>query len=253
MEHEEIKPSFSLKYLVLTFVTTIVISGVGIGISKLYDSKPKNEFTVIDGFEIDLLNDEALPTKQFEAKFYLKGNPKIEISSLFRKSVTIKNSGNEGAENLQISAALKGANVFLVSEPNIKTEPKEIIDAITIKKDKGSTETQHDWKVSLLNPDESITFDYSIYSEADVDKIALNIIPRKKDWVVVRQSAQSLTYYGFKKDLAIASLTPPLLLLFIILFSLIIYRIQWRKRADFREQYTNFFHFWMRHRPWNLF
>lgn len=253
MEQKEVKPSFSIKYLVLTLITTIIISGVGLGFSKLYVSKTKKEFTLIDAFEIDLLNDDALPKEQIEVKYYLKGNPKKEISTLFRKSVTIRNSGNEGAENLQVSAVLKGDNIFLASEPNIITQPREIIDVITIKKGEGSTETQHNWSVSLLNPGESITFEYNVYSVEDVDKIILNIIPRKKDWVVVKQSVQREQYSSFTKVIIVIGLTPMLLLLSILFFSILVYSIQWLRRSDFREEYANFFKFWYHHRPWNLF
>lgn len=253
MSKEEVKPSFSLKYLLLTLVTTLIISGGGIGVAKLIENKPKKELAVIDGFQTSLINDQELLSNQIEAKYYLKGDPKKEISSLFRKRVTIENVGTEGVENLSITAVLRGEELLLVSDPKITTEPREIHHAISIKKKSGSTDMKHEWLVSLLNPGESISFEYDVYSESEVDDIQLSIIPRKKDWTISKQipssnERESLAYFA-----AISGLTPVIFLLSLLAMSLPVYRIQWNRREDFRERYSSFFRFWVDHKPWDLF
>ncbi len=252
MDQSEIKPSFSLKYLVLTFLTTIIISAVGLGLTKLYESKPKKQLTLINSFEINLLNDDSLPKEVIEAKYYLKGAPKKEIATLFRKKVSIQNTGNEGAENLHISAAIKGDKLFFVSDPKFSTTPEEIINAISVKKGKGNNDIKHDWVVSLLNPGEIITLEYNVFSEEVPEKIELNIIPRKKDWVIIEQSTRKDDKYSLKRIL-FAGTTPIVLILQILMLTVVVYRIQWLRRKDFRESYSSFFEFYMKHRPYNLF
>lgn len=253
MDQSEIKPSFSFKYLVLTLLTTMIISAAGLGVTKLYESKPKKELGLINGFEINLLNDEELPKEVIEAKYFLKSDPKKEISTLFRKKVSIENLGNEGVENLNISAVIKGDKLFFASDPKITTSPKEIIDAIVITKGNGSNSTKHDWVVSLLNPGEIIMFEYSVYSEESIKEVELNIIPRKKDWTITEQLSDISAKYSLARLTITAGLTPIVFILSLLLLSISVYRIQWVRRKDFRESYSNFFEFYMKHRPNNLF
>lgn len=137
MVQEEVKASLSWKYLTLTLISAIIVSAVGIGVSKLYESRPVKEIVVYDGGQTNLLHDYALPKDQIEANYYLKGNPKKKIETLFLKISAIKNTGNEGAENLLVSFNLSEDKASLVSNPKIRTEPKEIIDAISVTKREG--------------------------------------------------------------------------------------------------------------------
>jgi hypothetical protein len=49
MVQKEIKPSFSLKYLLLTLLTTAIVTAAGIGITKLFETKSNKELTVYVG------------------------------------------------------------------------------------------------------------------------------------------------------------------------------------------------------------
>jgi hypothetical protein len=255
MPPEEVKQSFSIKYIALTLIIAALVSAVGLGVSKLFDSKSVKKITVFDRGQTNLLNDDALPKDQIEASYYLKGEPKKQIASLFRKVVAIKNSGSEGAENILVSFSLKGDDLKLVSKPKITTEPKEINDAISVTKAIGSTDNNHLWNISLLNPGESVVFEYSVYSEKKVDNINFNIIPRKKDWTISTESYLSQKNKEASATklfiLTLAAIISTLPLMFLIAFPF--YYVQWHRRSDFRDKYKTFYVFFRDHSPGELF
>ena len=257
MVQKEIKPSFSLKYLLLTLLTTALVTAAGIGITKLFETKSNKELTVYIGDQVNLLNDDAIPKGEIEATYHLKGNPNKQISSLFLKTIAIKNTGNKGAENVLITASLNGSNAKLIDHPKIKTDPKEIIDAITLTKKDNSTTQKHIWNISLINPNESVILDYFVYSEKQIDAITLNVVPRKKDWKILKGSILSheekKTPKEISTEIAIFGGTSTFLILFFLLMSVPIYYLQWLNRPDFRSKYGYFFIFYSAHRPWNLF
>ena len=47
--------------------------------------------------------------------------------------------------------------------------------------------------MSLLNPHESITFAYIGYSTKEVNNALFKLVPRKKDWAVIREGAKTLS------------------------------------------------------------
>lgn len=134
MKNNEIKPSFGLKYLLLTVLAGVIIYGIGFGISKVFEFRSRKELTVANGYLINLINDTFLPKEQFDVGYYLKGKTRTKLSSIFIKKVFIKNTGNEGVEDLKITAVLKGDDIQLVATPQIKTMPEEVIDTIEVKK-----------------------------------------------------------------------------------------------------------------------
>lgn len=253
MPNEEVKPSFSLKYLLLTALTAAIVGGVGWAASKLVELRPTKELSVANGYSINVIDRNLLSQDKFEVEYYLKGEEMKKISSLFRKKVIIKNTGNEGVTDLKITAILKTNGLELIEEPRIETFPKSIVDAIIFTKSKESNSKKHIWNVSLLNPGESISLDYTIFSTEEHDKFSFEIIPRKKDWVVNYKElrfSQEISFTGFilpgSLYLVILSIIP-----FILAFP--IYRYQWNRRSDFRAQYSNFRKFYNNHRPWDLF
>lgn len=252
---QEVKPSFSWKYLVLTLLTALIISAVGLTVSKLYQSRPVREIVVYDNGQINLLNDASLPKDQIEASYYLKGKPKKKIESLFLNLIAIKNAGNEGVENLNVTFNLKEDNAFLVSKPKIKTEPKEIIDAISVtKKEVESSDKKHVWNITLLNPGEAVLFEYSIYSQEKTENVTLSTSPRKKDWGVSSKSLiDNKKEVILPLDFLVGSAAPIFFILTIFLIAIPFYFIQWNRRPDYRENYGSFIKFYMNHRPGKLF
>ncbi len=257
MTQQEIKPSFSLKYLVLTLVSTFIVSGVGIFISKIYESKPSRQMEISQNDQIDILSNSAFPKDQIEANYYLKGSLKKKVATLFRKVVIIKNSGNEGAENILVSATLAETEAHLVASPIIKTEPTEIINAISVSKSKSGTDKKQTWNISLLNPGESVIFVYFIYSEKKLDSVSLDILPRKKDWIVINKSLlnqkQNDVQNSILMNLGLAIVAPMAFYSFILSLSFPLYRYQWNRRPDLRKKYGTFFTFWNDHSPRDLF
>lgn len=253
MIKHEINPSFSLKYLILTAITAAIISGVGFGISKIYESRPIKEITVTSGYLLSLINDSYLPKEKFDVVYYLKGKKRTKILSLFRKKVIIKNTGNKGVQNLSVTAILRGEGIKLVSLPKIKTIPIEVIDTIKVEKNNSSTDNKHIWNISLLNPGESITFEYSAFSKDEKKSISLDVIPRKKDWRIIYEELTLPDKKYFTDIFATYGGLLILILLLPLLIAFPFYRYQWARRADYREKYRTFWKFYNKHTPWSLF
>ena len=137
----------------------------------------------------------------------------------------------------------------------IRTDPKYIVHAIDYKKTHESTEQNHVWLVSLLNPGESLIFDYSVYSEESVQPVRLTVVPRKKNWTSAEGFAleERLREERLGTAIAVAGGTVILLLSSLLLLSFPVYRLQWNRRPELREQYTSFLQFWVNHKPRNLF
>lgn len=257
MAQEEIKPSFSLKYLVLTLISTVLISGIGLVISKAYESKQIKQLEVFQDEQIDVLNDAAFPRDHIEASYYLKDSPKKKVATLFRKIVIIRNAGTEGAENILVSAVLAEIDAHLVAAPKVRTLPKKIVDAIAISRSDTGSDNKQTWNISLLNPGESVIFEYYVYSENKLTEINLNILPRKKDWVVVNKTILNQSQRNTKEtlfDFFRVAIGVPVVLIFLMLtIAVPFYRYQWNKRPDYREKYKSFYDFYYNHRPWKLF
>ncbi len=179
-EIEEIKPSFSWKYLVLTTLLTFIIVSMTALVTYYFKDSPVRELLVANDDSVSLINGD-LPT-QITARYSLKDKPNKKIKSLFFKKIAVKNNGNEDGENIPLSVFLKGKNIFLVDNPIIKTEPKEIIDIIKVQKEANSTNNEHIWNIPLLKPGETITFEYMIYSEEKIKTPKVNVLVRKKSW-----------------------------------------------------------------------
>jgi len=185
-EIEEIKPSFSWKYILLIIISAIILAFIGGLITYLFKDSPNRELTVYDNEPKSLLNNNALP-KEIISNYLLKdknGKQNKKISSLFLKTIIIRNTGNKDGENIPLSVCLERENIFLIDDPEIKTNPKKIIAALKMEKQTGSTNTKHIWSIPLLQPGEAVIFEYMIYSEKKVKDFKVTPIVRKKDWKV---------------------------------------------------------------------
>ena len=255
MTQEEIKPSFSLKYLALTLLSAIIMGGVALAISKIYESRPSRVIEISRDDPIDVLRGAGFPTDQIEANFYLKGSPEKKIASLFRNVIVIRNAGNEGAENILVSASLTQSDAHLVPGPKIRTEPRAIIDGIEFSRNDSSTTNKEVWNISLLNPGEAVILEYFVYSERRLSSITLNILPRKKDWSVVNKSLfeRDGSQTSFMSFFLVGNGVLFAILLAIFGLSFPLYRYQWNRRPDYREKYGAFRAFYNHHSPWELF
>lgn len=255
----EIKPSFSLRYFALTFLSTVIVAAAGLGITRVFTSKIDKTITIFEDQTTNLFSGVQLPNSQFEANYYLKNNDgsREEIHSLFRARSIVKNDGNEGIENLEITVALDNAEATLNNTPIINTEPKELTSAIALKlQNENSTNSKHKWTVSLLNPGESISFEYTIYSNSKLSNINCTITPRKKDWKTNRRSLidteneKELDITSIAVGIVFAVLLTPVL---ILLSAIPLYAFVWILREDYRLHYRNLIDFYWNHSPKNLF
>lgn len=184
---EKAKTSFIKKHLGKIFFL-IISAIITLAVSKIFTDSPSKELTVYDNGNISFIDNYNIdsPSKtHIKVMLFEKGNiAKKKLRSLFFKTISIKNTGNKGADNILVSICLEGDNIFLVDTPTIKTVPQEIISGLKVHKNASSTKNKHIWNISLLNPMESIVFDYTIYSELGVKDFKINVLPRKKDWKV---------------------------------------------------------------------
>ena len=176
--------------LVLTPITVAVIVGIiNLFIPNFLGLNPIRELTIYESDTKGLLNNNALPN-EIIASYFLKsrnGKHDKKISSLFLKTIIIRNTGNKGAENVPLSVCAKGENIFLIDNPEIKTFPMGILDALDIKKT-SSTNNKHKWEIPLLKPEEAVMFEYMIYSEKPLKNLTINVLSRKKDWKTQKAS-----------------------------------------------------------------
>ena len=95
-----------------------------------------------------------------------------------------------------------------------------------------------EWEVSLLNRHESITFAYIGYSTKEVNNASFTLVPRKKDWEVIREGVETLSESNSFFDkiitemqgedlfllVGIVVLTQTFVLLYIVLLALLFFR-----------------------------
>ncbi|EOX3961137.1 hypothetical protein ACM9ER_004605 [Vibrio alginolyticus] len=248
----EVKASFSMKYVLLTLLTTVLVSLVGVFINNVFETKTSRGLLVTSFPELNIIEAVKSPGQEIEAKYYLKDS-NMELLTLSRKSFTVKNVSDQGVDNLEVSIAIETKSASLIKEPEITTSPKKIVDGIRVIKGEQSSDTKHQWTISLLNPGEAVTFSYSAFSDEPDAAITWNFVPRKMNWVVKENEAGKNDTALALSRAATGLLTMMFILSFVYVLSLPIYYFQWRNREDFRTQYGSFLRFWNSHRPWKLF
>ncbi|UCF85851.1 MAG: hypothetical protein JSV50_09525 [Desulfobacteraceae bacterium] len=259
MKNSEVKPSFSLRYFFLTLLTTLIIAGVGLSLTKYFESKPVRNIVVYETDIENRLSSQSLPEEQIEANYFIKkkDGSRQRIKSLFHKKTIVENKGNEGIENMRLSVTITDKKARLIGVPKFRSEPTEIIDAISIKKNESeSDEQKHIWTISLLNPGESIVVDYSVYSEEEIKNIDFQIVPRKKDWSVTTQPFLSKIEKGGSSWYVYVSaviVSPIIVILSILVFAVPFYVLAWNLRPHFRDFYNSFYDFYLHHLPTGLF
>lgn len=255
MVENEIKPSFTWKYVVFMLVTSAIVGVVAFAVDHFLKTKPLRELEVYESTLNDLINDEYLKNAKIEATYFITGNPKKKIASLFRKTITIKNTGNEGVEDLSIVFSIKEENAFLVGNPKIISSPKEIADALNLVKDDNlSSEKKHTWNIPLLNQRESLTFEYNIYSENKLETLTFSSVPRKKDWKVLyidtligKEKSDVFPYFITGMLTLLVSLLVTLKLFLKLMIP--VYRKEWNSNPDVREKYESFNKYFYKHFP----
>lgn len=235
----EIKPSFSFKYVILIIITAGIISSIGFLLKPIFVKSIRREIVISKISVQNLINLGKLNESQLLVKYSLKDDPKIEINSFFAQTIILKNSGSEGVENLEITFSVPDTNIELINDPSISTIPAKIIDGLKIKKLSQPNEKQkHIWNVDLLNKNEAIIFDYRAFSKEVVQHFEMNVVPRKKDWVI---SYKEIT----ESDKEEISFTLPIyivisIILIGIMITFPIYYKEWIANPELRKNYSSF-------------
>jgi hypothetical protein len=194
LQSKEVKPSWSVSYIVLTIVLLIISGGIGYFWDNVFDHSEKRILTVIEDQTENLLNLDQKVHDEIITTYTLRNNPSESVKSYFRYSATIHNTGDIGVEKLKVFVQVDNSDVILAKTPSITTAPPDIHQGIILQQNKQVVETSKDeWEVSLLNPHESITFTYIGYSTKEINNASFRLVPRKKDWEVIREGTKTLS------------------------------------------------------------
>jgi len=234
---DEIKPSLSIKYILLVIITAIVSTSVGYFLNSYY-SKENKIITVssyASGNKIKKSDNNII-----DIKYTLKSNPQDKILSYYTLTAFIKNNSDFYIEEFDIFISSKQKNIILVDNPIIKTIPRNIIDGINIKKYE-STKNKHKWKVDLLNKNEAISFEYSLYSKEVIKDIDVEIVPRKKGWSIVYEeitNSNIISKYSIFENIVYSGIFMILLFTILIVF---MYKIKWNNNKELQSKYSGDF------------
>ena len=247
MQKEEVKPSWSASYIILTIVLSIITGVIGYFLKNIFDRPERRILTVIEDQTENLLNLGEKVHDEIITTYILRNNPSESVKSYFRYSATIHNTGDIGVEKLKVFVQVDNSDVILAKTPSITTAPPDIHQGIILQQNKQVVETSKDeWEVSLLNPHESITFAYIGYSTKGVNNASFKLVPRKKDWEVIRKGAKTFSESNSRFDKtdtekrekilsALLVMSICVMLLFALIFLLILFSPQ-RSRGLFELQ-----------------
>ena len=201
MQKEEVKRSWSVSYIMLTIVLSIITGGIGYFWDNIFDRSERRILTVTETQTENLLNLDQKVQDEIITSYTLRNSPSETIKSYFRYSATIRNDGDVGVEKLKVFVQINGSDVILVKSPSITTVPPDIHQGITFQQNRKVVEVNKDeWEVSLLNPHESITFAYIGYSTKEVNNASFKLVPRKKDWEIIRKGAKTFSESNSRFD-----------------------------------------------------
>ena len=157
---------------------------------------------------------------EIKTTYTLRNRPSESVKSYFQYSATIHNTGDIGVEKLKVFVQIDNSDVILAKTPSIATAPPDIRQGIILQQNKKVVEASKDeWEVSLLNPHESITFTYIGYSTKEISNAAFKLLPRKKDWEVIREEAKTFSESNSFFDRTITEMQGEDLFLILVVFA----------------------------------
>ncbi|MBU4284910.1 hypothetical protein KKI21_01660 [Patescibacteria group bacterium] len=241
----EVKPSFSFKYVFLFLIITVISTTVGYYI-KDYLGKENNVLVVSKILSENKLNNRSDINNPVEIKYILRDEPEYKIKSYFSLTVLLEileNSSNKSIEDFDMVISSDNPNIHFVEQPTIKTIPNKILNGINVQKEE-SLENKHRWKIDLLNKQEKLIFEYNMYSKEYIQDLNIDIVPRKKDWTVNYENISS-PYGDFKSRLFSLIAAPIIVLLGLLFLSFpliyLLYKMKWNIDKDLRKKYNNKF------------
>ena len=219
LQNEEVKPSWSASYIILTLVLSICTGIIGYFLKYVFDPSEKRILTITENQTENLLNLDQKVYDEIITSYTLRNRPSESVKSYFLYSATIHNTGDIGVEELKVFVQVDNSDVILVKTPSITTAPPDIHQGIVLQQNKTVVEASKDeWEVSLLNPHESITFTYIGYSTKEISNASFKLVPRKKDWEVIREEAKTFSESNSLFDKTITEIQGVDLFLIIAMF-----------------------------------
>ncbi len=200
-ENKEVRQSWTLKYIVLAIVISILSGISGYGLKYLFERKEreferrerekKRFFSFWEEGERNLLLGSNLADK-ISVNYSLKETNE-SLKSYFQYTVRFRNEADEAAENIKFTLEAKdseGEEIILVKQPLITSEPRQILTGLGLKQNEELDAPDTDkWTISLLNPGEIVRFSYTAYcTKKRIEKLNFNPVIRKGNWTVKDQS-----------------------------------------------------------------
>lgn len=184
-DEKEVKPSWSWNYILLTLLISTLTGGIGYSFNYLFNKPPSRKFLIVESPPKNLVELSPQVDAEITAKFSLKKNPDIALKGFYQYSVTIKNIGSEGVENFPVVVDTGNDKIVLIKPPTIHTTPSHILPVSKPKSSPAVAETFKDeWEISLLNPEESITFEYIAYSAESLKDVKFLTVAGAKNLTV---------------------------------------------------------------------
>lgn len=182
---EEVKQGFSIKYIILVIFIAVIGGYFQYAFPHFLDSKEmKISFSTKGG--TNELNENKIDKDIITVKYSLK-NDTSEVRGFYHKYLFIENTGNIGLDNIDCVVNSKDKNIILLK--TFKIENENNTNKVNYKLEKVSANEQI-IKIPILNPGESISFNYSGYSKKNISNLDLEVTIRKKDLIV--EETQSL-------------------------------------------------------------
>jgi hypothetical protein len=101
---------------------------------------------------------------------------------LFKYETTVRNTSELGIDDFAILVNLPADTSVATTQSSITSHPPELIEVIDIAS-VDRTPTKQEYKVSLLNPGQSLTFSYYAYAAEAMTPPSMAVLVQKRDWI----------------------------------------------------------------------
>ncbi|OYX86196.1 MAG: hypothetical protein B7Y83_02410 [Flavobacteriales bacterium 32-34-25] len=238
----EIKPSFSLKYVLLILLTAGITAVVTIGIQEFQkEEKIKKIALNVKGGNNEINFAKAIDNA-IDIKYSLK-NDTAEVKGYYHKFISLSNIGNVGLENLKCKISSKDSSIIILPNPKFESYPKEIgqLDFNFRKISNFKNEVE----ISLLNINEGVNIIYEAYSKKPIKSFDIDVAIRQKDLEVVRIDNIVVNQENDSIFKIAIYVTIGILLIMVVITILLLF--SWKENAKIREKYNgNFWAYWWR-------
>jgi hypothetical protein len=181
---DEIKPSFSMRFVVLTCLIAIIPAAIT-GVGGYFFNEYMRDKKILEVSSTSSGNLASIPVSaagsSLEILLPLPSGQKEPIKSLIRYDVGVTNKTEQGIDDFSIFLKPPG-NVSLLPGPTLTTIPSALKSAISMKEIGGSGGQQ--LVINLLNPGQTIKLGYLGFSQTEfiAGNAPLDIVISKKDW-----------------------------------------------------------------------